>query len=80
MKKRITVALIAVLAIAAMFVFLPIKIACAILMGSVLVAAFIGITAAAAKNWDDLEKKDPKKAKELWNCVLQEMERSRYLL
>jgi ABC-type transport system involved in cytochrome bd biosynthesis fused ATPase/permease subunit len=81
MKKKVIAALVAAVAIiVAMFIFLPAKIVCAILFGAVLIAAVFGITFAAAKSWEDLEKKDPKKARELWGHVLQEFERSRYLL
>ena len=81
MKKKTIAALVAAVAIIiAMFVFLPFKIVCAILLGALFIAIVFGITFAAARGWEELEKKDPEKAREMWGHVLQEMERSRFLL
>lgn len=78
--KKYLIAAVAALVIIAMFIYLSIKVICVILVIAALVCVALGIIFAAAKSWEDLEKKDPQMAKEMWFYVLHELERNRCML
>lgn len=66
MKKKVLAAVAVVLLSALIAAFFSVKIAAAIIVGSMFVGFFILIAFINIKAWSDIAKKDPELAKQLW--------------
>ena len=75
--KKITVIFVAIAVVITLFV-VSYKIAVAVLLLAMFCAGIGVWVLISAKNWEELEKEDPRKARELWFLAMQELDRSRY--
>ncbi len=75
--KKITVIFVAIAVVITLFV-VSYKIAVAVLLLAMFCAGIGVLVLISAKNWEELEKEDPRKARELWFLAMQELDRSRY--
>ncbi len=70
MKKKVFAALAVLIVSVIVAAFFSVKIAAAIVLGSALIGYLLAALYINVRAWEDVEKNDPKMAKEIWKAAI----------